>query len=109
VIAALVVGLAVSILAGYLLADLAYTRAQRPHPHVASVVQGQFTLPPSTGGYRSGPAPPGEPPHPALFTTRPLTTPLMRKMGGLQTVINCGLLTPAEARKVPDLSWIEFQ
>jgi hypothetical protein len=100
-IAALVVGLMASILAGYLLADLAYTRAQRPHPHAASVVQGQFTPPPSTGGPR--------PPVPALFTHRPLTTPLMRKMGGLHQAINYGLLTPAEARKFPDLSWIEFQ
>jgi hypothetical protein len=101
VITAAVVGLVVSILAGYLLADLAYTRARRPHPHVPSAVQGQFNLPPSTAGPQLN--------HPALFTRQPLTTPLMRKMEGLHQAINYGVLTPAEARKFPDLSWIEFQ
>jgi hypothetical protein len=95
------VGLVVSILVGYWLADLGYTWAARPEPRF-----------PPDGVYHGGPTPEGEPPIPALFTRQPLTTPLMRKMEGLHQAINAGLLTPEEAREMrppPDVSWIGFE
>jgi hypothetical protein len=91
--AVVLVGLVVSILAGYLLADLAYTRVNRPRLAVPAVIA------PVPDAYRT----------PVLTTERALSDTMMRRMEGLHQAINCSVLTPAEARKHPDVSWVEFE